>query len=122
LLDVESTSLQLFDPRFYHLDTCFCPLDDHTALIAPTAFSEESVALVRARVSRLIEVPREVAEGFACNAMPLQGRVISSTAAEALRSPLAEAGLDVVGLPMDEFMKSGGGVRCLSLPLDLGLS
>ena len=122
LLDVESTSLQLVDPRFYHLDTCFCPLDDHTALIAPTAFSEESVALVRARVSRLIEVPREVAEGFACNAMPLQGRVISSTAAEALRSPLAEAGLDVVGLPMDEFMKSGGGVRCLSLPLDLGLS
>ncbi len=29
-LDVESTSLQLVDPRFYHLDTCFCPLDDHT--------------------------------------------------------------------------------------------
>jgi N-dimethylarginine dimethylaminohydrolase len=122
LLDVESTSLQLVDSRFYHLDTCFCPLDDHTALIAPAAFSEEAVELVRARVPRLIEVPREVAEGFACNAMPLQGRVISSTAAQALRSPLAAAGLEVVGLPMDEFMKSGGGVRCLSLPLDLGLS
>jgi N-dimethylarginine dimethylaminohydrolase len=120
-LDVESTSLQLVDPRFYHLDTCFCPLDDHTALIAPDAFAPESVELVRARVPRLIEVPRAVAEGFACNAMPLQGRVISSSASEGIRSPLLDAGFEVVPLPMDEFMKSGGGVRCLSLPLDLGL-
>jgi N-dimethylarginine dimethylaminohydrolase len=120
-LDVQSTSLQLVDPRFYHLDTCFCPLDDHTALIAPDAFAPESVDLVRARVPRLIEVPREVAEGFACNGMPLGDTVISSTASEAIRSPLAEAGFDVVALPMDEFMKSGGGVRCLSLPLDIGL-
>jgi N-dimethylarginine dimethylaminohydrolase len=121
VLDVESTSLQLVDPRFYHLDTCFCPLDDRTALIAPAAFTGESVDRVRARVPRLIEVARDVAEGFACNAMPMQGRIISSTAVEALRAPLTEAGFEVVGLPMDEFMKSGGGVRCLSLPLDLGL-
>jgi N-dimethylarginine dimethylaminohydrolase len=33
---------------------------------------------------------------------------------------LREAGFDVVALPMDEFLKSGGGVRCLSLPLDVG--
>ncbi|HWF58022.1 MAG TPA: arginine deiminase-related protein [Candidatus Dormibacteraeota bacterium] len=121
-LDVESTSLQLVDPRFYHLDTCFCPLDDRTALIAPDAFTEESLELVRARVPRLLEVPRDVAEGFACNAMPLQGRVISSTAVEALRPVLVAAGFDVVGLPVDEYMKSGGGVRCLSLPLDAGPS
>ncbi len=121
LLDVESTSLELVDPRFYHLDTCFCPLDEHTALIAPAAFSPTSVELVRARIDRIIEVPSDVAFGFACNAMPLGGRVISSTASQALRQPLADLGLDLVALPMDEFMKSGGGVRCLSLPLDLGL-
>jgi N-dimethylarginine dimethylaminohydrolase len=120
-LDVESTSLELVDPRFYHLDTCFCPLDDRSALIAPDAFAPESVELVRARVERLIEVPRAVAEGFACNAMPVGERVISSTASEAIRAPLAEAGFEVISLPMDEFMKSGGGVRCLSLPLELGL-
>ena len=121
LLDVESTSLRLVDPRFYHLDTCFCPLDDRTALIAPDAFDDESMDLARARVPRLIEVPREAAEGFACNAMPLGGRVISSSAAETIREPLAEAGFELVSLPMTEFMKSGGGVRCLSLPLDLGM-
>jgi N-dimethylarginine dimethylaminohydrolase len=121
-LDVESTSLQLVDPRFYHLDTCFCPLDDETALIAPDAFSPESVELVRSRVPRLIEVPRQAAEGFACNAMPIGSMVVSSTASAAIRAPLDELGFEVVSLAMDEFMKSGGGVRCLSLPLDLGLT
>jgi N-dimethylarginine dimethylaminohydrolase len=121
ILNVESTSLQLVDPRFYHLDTCFCPLDDNTALIAPVAFADESLELIRGRGLRLIEVPAEVAAGFACNGMPLQGRVISSTAVEALGPELTAIGLDPVALPMDEFMKSGGGVRCLSLPLDLGL-
>jgi N-dimethylarginine dimethylaminohydrolase len=120
-LDVESTSVQLVDPRFYHLDTCFCPLDDHSALIAPEAFAADSLELVRARVPRLIEVPRDVAEGFACNAMPLGDTVVSSSAVGAIRAELAAAGFDVVELPMNEFMKSGGGVRCLSLPLDLGL-
>ncbi len=119
-LDVESTSLELVDPRFYHLDTCFCPLDDHTALIFPEAFSPRSVELVRERVPRLIEVPREAAEGFACNAMPLGDRVVTSIAAEGIRPQLATAGFSLVTLAVDEFMKSGGGVRCLSLPLDLG--
>jgi N-dimethylarginine dimethylaminohydrolase len=122
VLDVESTSLQLVDPRFYHLDTCFCPLDERTALVAPAAFAPPSLELIRDRVPRLIEVPPDPAAGFACNAMPLQGTVVSSTAVEALRPQLAAVGMDVVALPMDEFMKSGGGVRCLSLPLGPGLA
>ncbi len=121
LLDVESTSLQLADPRFYHLDTCFCPLDERSALIAPKAFSPESYELVRARVPRLIEVSPAVAAGFACNAMPVHGRVISSIASQELSAPLSGLGFGVLPLPVDEFMKSGGGVRCLSLPLGLGL-
>jgi hypothetical protein len=31
-LDVEVVSLHLIDPRFYHLDTCFCPLNERTVL------------------------------------------------------------------------------------------
>ncbi|MGA8016856.1 MAG: dimethylarginine dimethylaminohydrolase family protein [Candidatus Dormiibacterota bacterium] len=116
-LDVEAVALELVDPRFYHLDTCFCPLDDRTVLLAPSAFSPESADLVRRLAARVIEVPPEVAAGFACNALALDRTVVSSTAAQALAEPLAEAGYQVVGLPMTEFMKAGGGVRCLSLPL-----
>jgi N-dimethylarginine dimethylaminohydrolase len=120
ILGVESTSLELVDPFFYHLDTCFCPLDDHTALVAPTAFAPASLETLRRQVPRLVEVRAEVAAGFACNAMPMQDTVISSTAVAALRAELAAIGFDTSALPVDEFMKSGGGVRCLSLPLDLG--
>ena len=119
LLDVEVHSLHLIDPSFYHLDTCFCPLDDRTVLFAPHAFTPQSARLIRRTVPHVIEVPVEVAAGFACNALRVGDRVVSSSAAEQLTRPLHDAGYDAVTLPMSEFMKSGGGVRCLSLPLEV---
>ena len=117
LLDVEVVSVQLVDPRFYHLDTCFCPIDERTALIAPEAFSAASLERLRALVPNPVEVPSDVAAGFACNAMPVGDRVVSSSSISAVAAPLRRAGYEAVALPVTEFMKSGGGVRCLSLPL-----
>ncbi len=119
-LDVEVVTLELRDPRFYHLDTCFCPLDGETALFAPAAFSPESVDRIRALVPRAIEVPTDIAAGFACNAMPIDTCIASSPALLRLEPELLPLGFGVTGLEMTEFMKSGGGVRCLSLPLDMG--
>jgi N-dimethylarginine dimethylaminohydrolase len=122
ILGVEAVSLELVDPRFYHLDTCFCPIDERTALFAPDAFSPESATVIQHLVPRVIQVSLDVAAGFACNAMPVGDCVISSLAACKLEEPLAEAGFTIIALPMSEFMKAGGGVRCLSLPLDAGRS
>lgn len=120
-LGVEVVSLELVDARFYHLDTCFCPLNERTVLFAPQAFSPSSARTIRSLVPHVIEVPPDVAAGFACNAIAVGNRVISSTAAERLEDRLHDEGFDsVIALPMTEFMKSGGGVRCLSLPLDAG--
>ena len=71
ILEVDVVSLELVDPRFYHLDTCFCPLDAINVLAAPDAFAPASLRLIRELVPNLIEVPVDVAAGFACNAMPL---------------------------------------------------
>jgi arginine dihydrolase len=120
ILDVEVVSLELIDSRFYHLDTCFCPLDATTVLAAPDAFSEPSARLIRQLVPNLIEVPLEVATGFACNAMPVGERVVSSLTIAQLEEPLRAAGFTAVSMPMGEFLKAGGGVRCLSLPLGIG--
>ena len=87
---------------------------------AVAALTGEAPARIRDLVPHVIEVPADVAAGFACNAMPVGDTVISSLAASQLESPLERAGFSTVELPMSEFMKSGGGVRCLSLPLDLG--
>jgi N-dimethylarginine dimethylaminohydrolase len=119
-LGVDVVSLELVDPRFYHLDTCFCPLNEQTVIFAPQAFSPKSARTIRALVPHVIEVPVEVAAGFACNAIAVGSRVISSTAAGSLQPQLYAEGFDTLALPMTEFMKSGGGVRCLSLPLDAG--
>jgi N-dimethylarginine dimethylaminohydrolase len=119
-LGVDVVSLELVDPRFYHLDTCFCPLNEQTVIFAPDAFSPRSARTIRDTVPHVIEVPTDVAAGFACNAIALGNRVISSTAAERLGPQLHAEGFDTLALPMTEFMKSGGGVRCLSLPLDAG--
>jgi N-dimethylarginine dimethylaminohydrolase len=119
-LGVDVVSLELVDPRFYHLDTCFCPLNDQTVIFAPQAFSPRSARTIRKLVPHVIEVPTAVAAGFACNAIAVGNRVISSTAAERLGAQLHAEGFDTTALPMTEFMKSGGGVRCLSLPLDTG--
>ncbi len=119
-LGVDVVSLELVDPRFYHLDTCFCPLNEQTVIFAPEAFLPRSARTIRKLVPHVIEVPTEVAAGFACNAIALGDRVISSTAAADLGPQLHAEGFDTVALPMTEFMKSGGGVRCLSLPLDAG--
>jgi N-dimethylarginine dimethylaminohydrolase len=120
ILEVEVVSLELVDSRFYHLDTCFCPLDATTVLAAPDAFSEESARLIRQLVPNLIEVSVEVAAGFACNAMPVDGQVVSSLTIAQLAAPLRSAGFTTLPLPMGEFLKAGGGVRCLSLPLGVG--
>jgi len=117
-LGVDTVALELVDSRFYHLDTCFCPLDPDTVLLAPAAFSAEARERVRRLASRVIEVPDTVALGFACNAMAVGDVVVSSAAVEELGTPLRAAGYRALGLPMTEFIKAGGGVRCLSLPVD----
>ena len=63
ILEVDVVSLELVDPRFYHLDTCFCPLDATNVLAAPDAFAPDSLRLIRELVPNLIEVPVEVAAG-----------------------------------------------------------
>ena len=62
-------TLSLTDPDFYHLDTCFCPLDEETALVYPGAFDDDGLATLRAHFRRTIEAPEHEARTlFACNA------------------------------------------------------
>ncbi|HTL16368.1 MAG TPA: fused N-dimethylarginine dimethylaminohydrolase/saccharopine dehydrogenase domain-containing protein, partial [Patescibacteria group bacterium] len=49
-LRLEVVSLRLIDPRFYHLDTCFCPLEGGFLLYYPGAFDAYSNRLIAERV------------------------------------------------------------------------
>ena len=53
---LELISIRLTDSRFYHIDTCFCPLADGEAIWYPPAFDEYGQKAIREHVPRLIEV------------------------------------------------------------------
>jgi len=117
LLDTEVVSLHLVDPRFYHLDTCFCPLAPGVVMFAPAAFSPESARRVRSLVPHVIEVPPDVATDFICNGVVVGDHLLSSTGVAKMDQQLHVEGLTTTAFPMTEFMKAGGGVRCLTLEL-----
>jgi N-dimethylarginine dimethylaminohydrolase len=110
--------LELVDERFYHLDTCFCPLGDGRALYYPPAFSAESAAELARHFDDLIVAPAHDAERFACNALVVDGTVVMNTECDATYAELARRGLRTVATPTDEFIKAGGSVKCLILMLD----
>lgn len=120
LLGVETVALQLVDPRFYHLDTCLCPLSGGHLMYYPAAFDAASQAAIAARVpeDKRIAVSEDDALVFACNAVNLDDLVILNRASEALRQRLGDAGYRVQQTPLDEFLKAGGSAKCLTLRLD----
>lgn len=115
--DCEVLSLRLADPHYYHLDTCFSPLDARTALYYPPGFEEEGRRLLESRVERLIALDDGAAAEFACNAFPVGDTVVTSTNSPHLREELRRAGYDMRYVDMSEFRKAGGAVRCLTLQL-----
>lgn len=120
LLNIETVPLRLVDPRFYHLDTCLCPLEGGTMLYYPGAFDEASQAEIARRVpeAQRIAVDEADARRFACNAVNTGQAVFVHGASDALRARLAEAGFESHVTPLGEFLKSGGGAKCLTLRLD----
>jgi len=116
-LDIEVLSLRLMDERFYHLDTCFCPLTDGYLLYYPPAFDAYSNRLIELRVpaEKRIAVQEADAVNFACNAVNIERTVILNCASQALKDALAAVGFEVVETPLTEFLKAGGAAKCLTL-------
>jgi N-dimethylarginine dimethylaminohydrolase len=118
MLDVRVIPVELVDPRYYHLDTCFCPLEPGTAIWYPPAFDDYGQHAILAHVPDLLAVEQSEAERFACNAVVIGKRVITNTGCDQLHASLAAAGYEPVATPLDEFVKAGGSAKCLTLRLD----
>ena len=106
-------SVELVDPRFYHLDTCFCPLPDGGAVWFPAAFDEYGQRAIREHVQDLVDVLPEEAMHFSCNAVVLERDIVLPEGAPTLVATLRERGYRCHPLPMTEFIKAGGACKCL---------
>jgi N-dimethylarginine dimethylaminohydrolase len=113
--------LELASPRFYHLDTCFCPVRPGHALVYLDAFAPADRDKLRELLGDgLIALGAEEANTFVANSVVVDDTFVTHECPPRLRRALAELGLAVQTVDVGEFGLSGGSVRCLTLPLDLG--
>jgi N-dimethylarginine dimethylaminohydrolase len=113
-------ALELASDRYYHLDTCFCPLAGGRLLYYPPAFTPAAQAAIRARVpiSQRIAATDAEAEAFCVNAVNLDQRIVMARAPASLTRKLETLGYAVTQVDLAPFILSGGGAYCMTLRLD----
>jgi N-dimethylarginine dimethylaminohydrolase len=114
-------SVELVDARLYHLDLTFCPLDDRRAIVAPDAWDSYGRRVVEALVPEPLVLGLDDALLFCANSVIVGTNVVMPSCPPAVGRRLEAWGFDVVVSPVDEFLKAGGGCRCLTLALDVVL-
>lgn len=114
---LEVVPLKIVDPYFYHLDTSLAVLSDDTIAFYPGALDKPSQDRLRQAVPNVIEATLEEAQGFGLNAVSDGKTIITSSQSESLLQKYRNAGFTVIGTPILEFRKSGGGVKCMTFEL-----
>lgn len=111
-------SVELYDKRFYHLDTCLAPLDERTAIWYPPAFDEYARRAIAEVFPDRIELSAAEALRFAANAVVMDRAVVLNTGCPELSAELARRGYEVFPVDLSEFLKAGGAAKCLVLWLE----
>ncbi|AVH99821.1 amidinotransferase [Streptomyces sp. WAC00288] len=111
--------LDLVDPRYYHLDTALCVLDDagDEVMYYPGAFSPGSRAVLARLFPDALIATEEDAAAFGLNAVSDGRNVLLPQAAVGLFAPLRDRGFEPVGLDLSELLKGGGSVKCCTQEL-----
>uniref|UniRef100_A0A914Z8V7 Amidinotransferase n=1 Tax=Panagrolaimus superbus TaxID=310955 RepID=A0A914Z8V7_9BILA len=108
---------QLVDPRFYHIDTCFCPLNEEVAIWYPKAFDQVSQHNMKNEIE-LVAVNEKDAKNFACNAVVVGKNVVMNQGSDETGKTLEKLGYKPIFVDMSEFIKSGGSAKCCTLLLE----
>ncbi|BBX62288.1 hypothetical protein MSAS_14620 [Mycobacterium saskatchewanense] len=114
-LGMPVVSLELVDPRFYHLDTVLAVLDDRTVAYYPPAFSRAAQRQLQLLFPDAIVVASADAYAFGLNAVSDGLHVVHPSAATGFAAQLREAGFEPVGVDLSELLKGGGSVKCCTL-------
>jgi N-dimethylarginine dimethylaminohydrolase len=111
------TYCELSNPYFYHLDTCFCPLNEELAIWYPPAFTKESQKRISEKI-QLIPVVEDEARYFACNAIVIGNQVVLPSKCPQVSATLEKHNFIVHSCDMSEYIKAGGACKCLTLRID----
>ena len=117
-LGISVAPLELIDPRFYHLDTCFCPFNSEAVLIYPRAFAQKSLDALRACWQRVHEITETEAVGFVANGIVAGNCYLAPRITLNLEKILERENLQPVLVETSEFEKSGGSCYCMKNSLE----
>lgn len=109
-------SLELVDPYFYHLDTCFLPLQDNLVVYYPKAFAPHESDKIEDLFST-IKIGYGDAMNFVCNAVVIGKTIILHSISKRLKSKLLDLGYNTIEIDLSEFHKAGGSAKCLVLKI-----
>lgn len=117
----EVVTLELVDPRWYHLDTALTALNGtpDQPLIAyfPGAFSERSQGILRERFPDAIIATERDALVLGLNSVSDGYHVVHTPAAVDFPAQLREHGFEPVAVDTSELLKGGGGAKCCTLEI-----
>ncbi|CCH35231.1 dimethylargininase [Actinosynnema sp. NPDC047251] len=117
VLGVPVISLQLVDPRYYHLDVALFVLTDDLIAYYPEAFSPGTREVLRRLFPDAVIATAEDAACLGLNAVSDGRNVILPVEATALADQLTRRGFDPVFVDISELRKSGGGPKCCTMEL-----
>jgi len=117
--DYDIVSIRLTDSRFYHIDTCLCPLSNGYLLYYPDAFDADSIKAIEQRVpaNKRIPVASADAADFSCNAVNVDEHIFCHRFSASLGDELKARGFKLHEVSLSEFLKAGGSAKCLTLRL-----
>lgn len=115
--DVETITLRLVDPRWYHLDTALFSVNPDVTVWFPAAFDAASQQELRRRYPDGIEATEADALSFALNSTTDGRTIVMPESGSGLAERLVGLGLDVNTVDLSELLKAGGSVKCCTLEL-----
>jgi len=121
-LAVPVRSVELVDPRLYHVDLTFCPLDGRRAMCAPIGWDRYGTKVIETLVPEPLWLDDDEALTFCANSVVVGSTVVMPVTPRRVGRQLEAWGFDVETVDVGEFLKAGGGCRCLTLALDLKLA
>ena len=110
--------LDLINDKFYHLDTCMFVLNDETIFYYPPAFSEDSIKIIKSLITNPIEFEKEEVMNFAANSVLSGKKVFVQSGNHSFIKKLKDFGYEAIEIDVSEFVKSGGGIHCLTFELE----
>jgi N-dimethylarginine dimethylaminohydrolase len=110
-------TLQLVDPRYYHLDTALTVLGPDTIAYLPDAFSASSQRVLEQLYPDAILANPTDASVLGLNAVSDGRHVVLPVQATGLARQLRQRGFLPVPVDLSELLKAGGGPKCCTLEL-----